>query len=394
MSIAPAVRAANNQVAVARFSLERVVRVLCIIAILVGCSLRFINADRKIIVCGETSTQMEVAGLVAESDIYDRYISASDLQNIPLKAGSTICDTLNSCRLNTVFNPPLYFLFGRLWAEHFGTTAVASLRYLSVWLSLLQIPCFYFLGMELFASSTCASVITALAAISPYHLQSAQFFRPYSLWTSLTLLSCATLLWAARKKTLRSWTVYSAVSAFALYTHISALRCLLSQIVYSVLEARGNKDFKPRAPLLATLAAVLLFLPWLHQFHKHLNPSFRGLKWFSGHSHVPDLASSWASQIITAFLDIGNISYPAEKMLSWIAWIAIVGGITIFTRAANPSSRRFVWTLLVTSFLTLSVLDLILGGNSSTHTRYMMPVMVALQTMIGFTVATLSTSQH
>ncbi|MEG4330199.1 hypothetical protein Q5688_33505, partial [Microcoleus sp. herbarium5] len=60
-------------------------------------------------------------------------------------------------------------------------------------------------------------------AVSPLHVLYAQEARPYSLWSALILLSCASLLRALRLQNKLSWSIYAVANIMGFYTHFFSL---------------------------------------------------------------------------------------------------------------------------------------------------------------------------
>ncbi len=369
---------------------------ICIFAIVFGSMIRFTNLDLKAVCIDEQVTARQIGGYPDDKimpQAFDSYFPAGKLRDIPLAPNSTIYDTFEAVRLQTTFNPPIYFLLLRAWAELSGPHS-GSLRLLSAIISLLQIPCFFLLGLELFASPLTAIIITALATISPYHLQLSQYARPYALWTVLTLLSSALLLRASRTGSRKLWIGYGFSALLDLYTHLSALRDLLCHLIYGCITKVTDREYKLSPLLWALVIALLLFVPWLLQMNDHLWTSCRGLNWFIGSSEINQLLTSWFRQTTEIFLDVDYVAADCQRAIAPLAFVSAAAAIVVFLRAAPKQARIFLLTLFGTTFLTLAVPDLLLGGNRTVETRYMMPCAVALQCMVGFAIAAICSSQR
>ncbi|MFO5494734.1 MAG: glycosyltransferase family 39 protein, partial [Cuspidothrix sp.] len=150
-------------------------------------------------------------------------IRVRDLQKFQhLNPKKGLIDTVNGLALEEPQITPLYFVILRLWTELFGSS-VALTRSLSAVISLLTLPCIYWLCQELFESPLVGWMSVVLVAVSPYHVLFAQDARMYSLWTVTTLLSSASLLRAMRIKTRTGWAIYTVTLVLGLYTHLLTL---------------------------------------------------------------------------------------------------------------------------------------------------------------------------
>ena len=376
---------------------SRVIWLICIAAVLLASTLRFYHLETKNLVPDETDSMLQIGGYVQEDSlnrIYDRYLPASGvLKYSPFRPGSTVFDTFDCCRLQTSYNPPLYFVLARLWCQEFGLDII-SLRRFSAMISLLEIPCFFFLYLELFESASMAAIVTALSMVSPYHLQLAQYPRPYALWAVLTLLSSLLLVKAAKHRNAGLWVAYVAASTLNLYTHISALRVLCSHLFYCCFEKICDRRYRFLPALGSILIALMLFVPWVIEINNHLYSYIRGIQWFIGNTPMSHLYAIWFNQANEVFLDVGYLFPSAQKFCSPLVGLLMCAAILAFIRIAPRSSRLFLVTMLVTTFLTLAIPDLIWGAGRTKGTRYMMPAALALQSMCGFIVAKLVCSRQ
>ncbi|NJO50935.1 MAG: hypothetical protein HC840_17495 [Leptolyngbyaceae cyanobacterium RM2_2_4] len=146
-------------------------------------------------------------------------------------------------------HPPLYYLLVRIWTQFwtqwFGNS-VAVFRSLSVVLSILTLPCLYWLCAELFELSLTRSLILAIVAVSPLHVLYAQEAREYSLWILAIVLSGAALLRATRLQTQASWKVYAATVALGLYSHLLFIWVAIAQsLLYSFTKTFDTAKQRP-----------------------------------------------------------------------------------------------------------------------------------------------------
>jgi uncharacterized membrane protein len=140
------------------------------------------------------------------------------------------------------------------------------MRTLPALFSLLALPCIYWLCLELFESSLTGWVAVALLAISPFQVLYAQESREYSLWTVTILASSLALLRARRRQTKASWFIYAVTLTLSLYTFLFSALVALGHGIYIVAIERFRLTKVLISYLLALLAGMLLFSPWLIVF--------------------------------------------------------------------------------------------------------------------------------
>ncbi|PIG92451.1 hypothetical protein [Gloeocapsopsis sp. IPPAS B-1203] len=152
---------------------------------------RFINFDQKVYWYDETITSLRVASYrhaeVVQQIFDGKKISVQTLQKYQkVSSKTTLLATIYSLATEAPQHPPLYFLAAQLWTQWLGDL-VATMRSLSVLISILIFSYFYWLCIELFGSSLTGWIAIALIAVSPFHVLYAQKAGEYSLWTSITI---------------------------------------------------------------------------------------------------------------------------------------------------------------------------------------------------------------
>ena len=197
-------------------------RLLIIVLLLLSVFFRFVNLGRKFYWKDEAFTSSRSAYTkteLVEQIFQGNNIGIRDIQTYQhLNSEKSVID-IKGLAVEEHILPPLYFVILRFWVQLFGDS-VAVIRSLSVLISLLVFPCLYWLCLELFQSSLTGWVAIALIAVLPFHLLYAQEARPYILWILTILLSSATLLYAMRRKTGFSWTIYAVSLSLGLYSFL------------------------------------------------------------------------------------------------------------------------------------------------------------------------------
>ena len=364
-------------------------RLLIVIILGLGIFFRLVNLDRKVYWQDETATSVRIAGHTKEEfaqQVFNgQIISVEELRQryLYLNSETTLLDTVKALT-GRPEHSPLYYLMARFWAQWFGTS-VAVMRSLPALISLLVFPGIYWLCLELFESSLVGWIAVALIAVSPVHVLYAQEAREYSLWTVTIVLSSASLLRATRLKTNLSWGIYAATMALGLYSHLFFGLVALGHGIYIVATESFRLSRSAIAYLLASLAGLLTFLPWLWllitYFMYSPNPG-RITNGVNRKIPVSSLFDHWFRNINRVFhdADLGSANI--------ILVILAVYSIYFICRHTPKRVWLFILTLVGVTALTLGLPDLILGGRRSVRTRYLMPSYLGIQLAVAYLLAT------
>jgi mannosyltransferase len=162
-------------------------------------------------------------------------------------------------------HPPIYFIILHIWSRVVGQSEF-SLRFLSVLFGPLTAVVTYRLARTLFDLRT-ALLSALLLALCPYHVYYSQETRMYTLATFLGLVGACCFFQALerRDRALRCWIGFVLCSALGLYTHYYTLFLLFFENFFflSLIIIRRRYRYLFRAWLLAQLAILCLYLPWL-----------------------------------------------------------------------------------------------------------------------------------
>ncbi|MBD2386817.1 glycosyltransferase family 39 protein [Cylindrospermum sp. FACHB-282] len=382
---------------------SRILRFILVIVLVLGVSFRFINIDKKAYWDDEAFTSLRISGYT-EAELVERVasvdrISVKDLdkyQNINLNKG--LNDTINSLALEDPQHPPAYYVITWFWVQWFGNS-VAAFRSLSALLSLLALPCIYWLCRELFDSSLTAWIAVALIGISPFHVLYAQEAREYSLWTVTILLSSASLLHAIRLNTKLKWGIYAATVALSLYTFPSSAIVTVAHGIY-VITIEGFRFSKRMINyLLASIAGFTVFSPWLVVIITNLNHINKTV---GGQGNMPTLSliKIWTFNLSRIFIDTNNeravIDFGFENPLTYIIQITLVALLVILSgyslyflcRKTYIQAWLFILTLILVTCLPIMLKDLIDGGARTIILRYLTPGYLGIQISIAYLLAT------
>jgi uncharacterized membrane protein len=157
-------------------------------------------------------------------------------------------------------SPPLFFVLAWL-SSKLGDPTV-WIRLPSLLLGTATIPITYLLGRETIGRLGGLSG-AAVIALSPFAYYYGIEARPYATLTFFVAASTLALVRAIDTRSPRWWACYALCAAAAAYTHYTAIFVLAVQGAWSLWVCRD----RIREPLLASGAAILLYLPWLPELH-------------------------------------------------------------------------------------------------------------------------------
>jgi mannosyltransferase len=229
---------------------------------------------------------------------------------------------------STELNPPLFFILAWASEKLFGSSA-QSLRLISMLAGTALVPLTYLLGRRLM-SVRAGLVGAVLVALSPFLMWYSSEGRPYALMVFLCLLSTLAMLKALDTRGFWWWVAYAGCSCAAMYTHYTSAFVLLAQFIWAFV----SRPKARRGLLLANVAAVVGFLPWLPTLIRtERNPHvalYAGLEPFSLHAVRVDLPH-WL---------IGHPYLSPDSIPGVGAVIIIVVGVLVAALAAALPVRR------------------------------------------------------
>lgn len=175
-------------------------------------------------------------------------------------AGHSLTSMIHTVGTGIEVSPPLYFVFA-WFAVKLGDPTV-WIRLPSLILGAATVPMIYLLGRDTIGRAA-GAIGAAAFAVSPFALFYGVQARPYATAAFFTVLSTYALVRAVRSDGFRWWALYTLAAAAAVYSHYTAVFVLLVQAAWSFWACRARW----RRPLIASAAAVVLYLPWLAYMH-------------------------------------------------------------------------------------------------------------------------------
>lgn len=369
-------------------------RLFLITLLILGIFFRLVNLGQKVYWYDETFTSLRISGYTEAELVREfsdgREIGVEELQKYQRpNTERGLADTIQSLAIEDPQHVPLYYVLARFWMQWFGNSLTVA-RSLPALISLLAFPSIYWLCIELFESPLTGRIATALIAISPFHLLFAQESREYSLWTVMTLLASAALLWANRVNTKFSWSIYAATVTVGLYSHLSFVLVAVGHGIYILMTEKFRLSKRLIAYMLASLGGLLAFLPWL-------------LVVIRGAARIPSLLGKnsgkpilfflerWTINVSSIFVDT-EFSYRGKRFLILIVLGLVVYSIYFLSRRASKKSFLFIALLISITASALIVPDFVKQSFRSVTSRYMIPCYLGIQVAVSYLLATQITS--
>jgi uncharacterized membrane protein len=376
-----------------------------LVIIFMGLSIfcRFTNLGQKIYSSDENWTSVAISvhtldelkqevsqnqGIIPISN-FDKY------QHINLDRG--VADTVNYLITSDPQHPPLYYVMVRLWAQVFGDSP-AGVRSLSAIISLLIFPTVYWLCLELFDSAVVGWIAMALIAVSPLQLYFAQEARQYTLWMVEIIGSSAALLRAMKQENKINWALYSLSLVLGLYTHLFTFLIMISHGIYVIIQQQFHFTKTFINYLISTIAAFLIFSPWLLVFITHLQTALAltsgfGIKYINNPFELIAIfldrvtriffdLNFTTSIILARFTDEGSLYYSITSLI--FSLILIIYSLFLLVR--NYQNKAYLFIFLLGGFpsLLLMVYDITSGGSRSLQVRYQLPLYLCLEITVAY----------
>ena len=383
-------------------SLEKWLRLLIIVVLVLGIFFRFANLGKKAYWIDEGYTSLRISGYT-ESEFIEQ-VADGQVRNIKelqkyqrINSEKTVVDTVKGLALEESQITPLYFVATRFWLQLFGDS-VAVTRSMSAVFSLLALPCMYWLCLELFESSLTAWLAVSLLAVSPFQIVYAQEARPYSLFVLMILLSGAALLRGMRLKTNSSWAIYAATVALGFYSHLLFALVALGHGIYVVISENLRFNKTVIGYLLAASAGFLAFSPWTIVLLINSQSASQRTAWQYLKISLSHLVKQSVLNIIKQFFDVGLYSNLPRLYfllsLPVILMILIIVGSSFYVLLSQTERRvwLFVMTLTCVTLAIFLPADLILGGMRSIYSRYLIPCYLGMQIAVAYFFAVKMTS--
>jgi len=374
-------------------------RILVVVLLMLGLFFRFANLDRKVYWHDETITSMQASGYTGaevRQDVFDgNVIGVEALQKYQRPNPEKIpLEVINSFAAHDPLHTPFYYTALRFWMQGFGSS-VTAIRSFSAVVSVLALICMYWLCWELFESPLIGWMGVVLLAVSPFQVLYAQEAREYSLLAVETLLSSAALLRALRLGRKRSWGLYSMTLVLGIYSHLFFSLVAIGHGLYAIA-LNGLKGYKTIvAYLLASLAGLVCFVPWIWVILTHLPKAQKSISWTRrATDEFSFIVKWWTRNLAHVFVDL-DPAYDFKDALGrddpfLIPLVLLLVGYALYFLCRHTPKRvwLFLLTLIGVTALALMLPDVIAGGRRSLVARYWTPSYLGIQIAVAYLLAT------
>ncbi|MGH7727697.1 MAG: glycosyltransferase family 39 protein [Vulcanimicrobiaceae bacterium] len=370
-------------------------------ALALGCYFRFTGLDHKVYDGDEVYSSLHMFGeteapLVRQAT---RFRGAHDLWLVlhPSSAGGSP-DWLAPARALATEepqSPPAYYELAHFWVGAFGNS-IATTRLLSALLSLLALPCAFWLAVELYGSRRAGWLALALVSLSPVQVLFAQQAREYALWSAALLALTAAVLRAMRLGGTKEWALVAALFAFALY--VDPLTLLLGGallLAATLLAARRDWGIPLRCAL-ALGVGLVANLPWLAILLSNLRASSRGMNSILVSRLSPlEVLRVFAGGLRLSFLDLDFEHTSKLGVVSTaVAVIVIVVALAFVVRRYGARAWLFVLLPIAATSLPFVLADLLVGGQRVINFRYFIPTMLFIDLAVVGLLAAATTARN
>lgn len=380
---------------------------LLIVVLGIGLFFRFANLDGLVYSYDESYTSLRIAGQTRierlQQDWNGSVMSVGEFREKyqTVQPDRGIDDTVSGLAVEEAQLSPLYFVVARWWAGVFGSSIVA-VRSLSGIMSLLLLPCAFWLCVELFGSAWVGWIAIALMAVSPFHFLYAKDARPYILLAAFILLASSVLLWVLRTQKVSNWLIYSLTVSLGLYTHLLFVPVMIGHGVYVVIMQGFRLSKVVFSYAIASLFSLVLFTPWVvtmlthslavaNKLEKSDDPSWLDsvvgeLKPLSRYSCRIFVDTHWAGGIVS----FGD-GHPLNQLVQPAIGMAILGLIAYslyhLYRTTPVKTWLFVGLLIVGTPFMLFVKD----GISD---RYLFAYYLGIQLAVAYFLARQTSAKY
>ncbi|MBE9178215.1 glycosyltransferase family 39 protein [Oculatella sp. LEGE 06141] len=354
------------------------VRLLCVAILVLGIVFRWANLDRKIYWHDEVFTSLHITGH-SRSELVERAfrgeeVTVQDLQAFQrLDPSRGVGLTVQILGAEDSQHPPLYYVLAKAWAQWFGDSATA-IRSFSALTSLLTFPLLYWLCLELFECPLTGWVAIALIAVSPFHVLYAQEAREYSLWTATVLLCSIALFRAMNVPTIRNWGFYAISLILSFYTFLLTALFAVGHALYVLINTGFSLNRRSVSYLVSSAIALVVLSPWMYFIRTYADTVKGSTAWTTQSLTLPTMANMWAFNVSRLIVDF-DFSLDDLRAYFFIVPVLLLEGYALYYLCRRTSSRVWLFVLCLTfsSFVALLLPDLVLGGQRSTVTRYLIP---------------------
>lgn len=362
---------------------------LILVCLVAGLIFRSVNLD-KVYWYDEAFTTLRISGYTEAEAVQDltaqELVSPSAFQKYrQINPDKGLFETVQGLATEEPQHTPLYYVLARIWAGWFGD-GIATIRGLSVLLSILAVPSMGWLCWELYQSQQAAWLGACLLAVSPFQIVYAQEARPTALWGVTILLSSAALLRALRVNSPITWLIYTLTLTLNLYAYLFSSLVAITHFIYVLAIERLRWSKITQRFILAFGISCVAFLPWIGALLLNSSQVETVTDWLTQENRFSliEILKVWIYHFSLPFVDRGSQSLPLGLRLLFFVLqsavrIAVVFGLYLLWRKTPWRVWLFVFLMIGVPAIALTVPDLLSGGKRSTIPRYLVPVYLGLE---------------
>ena len=276
-------------------------------------------------------------------------------------------------------HPVASYLLQHVWLLLTGHGEFAF-RFISAWFGALAVALIYRLGRQLRLGWPTSILAAMLLAISPYAIWHSQDARMYSISLALTLASTVLALQALRQPRWRNWLAYVVITWLALHNHYFSVFILAAQNLFVLGIAIFDRSWRRLTGrwLLAQMAVVLLYLPWLIAARDTLAT-------YHGNGDSPGFGAMWVRAL--SVFAVGETAPVEQRLL-----ITVVASVLLLfgaIRLLGAGGRLRQALYLLALYLAVPLLATWLSALSRPifNERYLVAAVPAFYLLVAVAVA-------
>jgi uncharacterized membrane protein len=215
------------------------------------------------------------------------------------------------------------------------------------------------------------------------------------------LLSSAVLLRSLGSKSVLLWVLYGTTVVFGMYTHTLFILVIAAHGFYVVgINIKQIRRDPTKIPsqllsyLIATLGALLAFLPWAFLIIENYTRVSSQLLWTKNNVGAIYLIGQWGFNYSSVFFDAGYAAkyvreFNVAVVISYLmrVMILLLTAYSIYYLCIKTQLRTllFILSLIIIPFIALALPDLVFGGTRSGNGyRFLIPSYLGIQIAVAF----------
>ncbi|MBX9770602.1 MAG: hypothetical protein K2X29_04485, partial [Candidatus Obscuribacterales bacterium] len=247
--------------------------------------------------------------------------------------------------------------------------------------SFLQIPVYYWLGLEITRCRLGGFVCMMLAGLSPFLLWYSQEARSYAVIYFLIPILCAQFFRVCRTEKRLDWIVYGFVAIACWYTTALTVFIMAGQALFLLLQEVKFENRKmtfrnikrlglPALTMgLSVVAASSYFLPGLGNIG-YIN---RIMYWSFQKVASNELVDAWSNGPLSIFLQRSVGDTFTDLVIGFLTIFLLFGlvvGICLIFKIGDRNLLKICGLWILVTAVALHLPDLIFGGIRSTNIKY------------------------